>query len=136
MTSPEADTGSPRHGPLRMLRTTVNRWAASEQEVDAENLRHDSIGAGCTALRDCRVGSRVRVQGNVTSVLLQPRSETPALEAELYDGTGTVALVWLGRRRIGGIEPGVRLTAEGRYAARDGRPVIHNPRYTLHPGEA
>jgi len=58
--------------------------------LDADNPRGDSIGA--------------------------ERSGTLALEAEVDDGTGTASLVWLGRRRIGGIEPGARVTAEGRYA--------------------
>jgi hypothetical protein len=42
--------------------------------------------------------------------------------------------VWLGRRRIPGIEPGRTLTAHGRFASFDGRQVIYNPRYELSAG--
>mgnify|MGYP006189315163 CR=1 FL=1 len=34
-----------------------------------------------------------------------PSSHVPAVEAELYDGSGQVRLVWLGRRQILGITP-------------------------------
>jgi hypothetical protein len=57
----------------------------------------------------------------------------PALVAELYDGTGSMSLVWLGRRQIAGIEPGRSLVGYGR-VTRDGElPVIFNPRYELRP---
>jgi hypothetical protein len=58
----------------------------------------------------------------------------PTLEAELFDGSGSVTLVWLGRRRIPGIEPGRTLTARGRFADVEGKRVIYNPRYELGAG--
>jgi hypothetical protein len=42
-----------------------------------------------------------------------------------------VTLVWLGRRRIPGIEPGRTIMAQGRIAMRDGRKVLYNPYYEL-----
>ena len=56
---------------------------------------------------------------------------TPSLEASLYDGSGMVTLVWLGRRKIAGIKPGVDLKASGRVSCQEGRRVIFNPRYEL-----
>ena len=44
--------------------------------------------------------------GTLRTVTLRPRAGVPALVAELYDGSGTINLVWLGRRQIPGIEPG------------------------------
>jgi hypothetical protein len=66
-------------------------------------------------------------------VTFRPRRGVPALEAELYDGTGAVQLVWLGQRRIAGIEPGRRLRAAGFVSECGGRPVVYNPRYELAP---
>ena len=60
-----------------------------------------------------------------------PRTNLPTLEAELYDGSDVVTLVFLGRRSIAGIEPGRQLTARGRIAIRDDRKVIYNPYYEL-----
>ena len=55
----------------------------------------------------------------------------PMLRAELADGRDAVTVIWLGRNRITGIEPGRVLSVEGTLALRRGRPVIYNPRYEL-----
>ena len=55
----------------------------------------------------------------------------PTLEAELYDGSGSLTLVWLGRKRVPGIEVGRVLTATGRLGLREGGRVLYNPRYEL-----
>ena len=73
----------------------------------------------------------VTVAGRLKSVVYTPRETVPTLEAELFDGSGSVTLVWLGRRRIPGIEPGRTVTARGRFAAVDGKRVIYNPWYEL-----
>ena len=69
--------------------------------------------------------------GRLRSVELCPRDAAATLEAELYDGTEGVLLVWLGRRRIPGIEPGRTVKARGRLAEREGRKVLYNPYYEL-----
>jgi hypothetical protein len=53
------------------------------------------------------------------------------VEAELFDGTDSILLVWIGRRRIPGIEPGKTLQVRGRVGERDGRKAIYNPYYEL-----
>nr|WP_239520710.1 OB-fold nucleic acid binding domain-containing protein [Blastococcus saxobsidens] len=94
-------------------------------------MRADAVSAGCEPVSSCRKGAVVTVTGRLKSVVYTPRETVPTLEAELFDGSGSVTLVWLGRRRIPGIEPGRTLTARGRFAAFDGRQVIYNPRYEL-----
>jgi hypothetical protein len=76
-------------------------------------------------------GDRVTVTGRLRTVVYTPRTNLPTLEADLYDGSDVVTLVWLGRRQIAGIEPGRSLTASGRMAVRDDRKVIYNPYYEL-----
>ncbi len=71
------------------------------------------------------------VTGRLRAVVYNPRETLPTLEAELYDGTTTVELVWLGRRRVAGVEPGRRLVARGRVGVHDGRLAIYNPWYRL-----
>jgi hypothetical protein len=39
--------------------------------------------------------------------------------------------VWLGQRRIAGIEPGRRIVASGRVGVHAGRLAIYNPWYEL-----
>ncbi len=74
---------------------------------------------------------KVRVRGTITTLTIRPRQTTPWLEAELSDGTGSVTLVWMGRREIPGIEAGRELIVEGRIAAVDDARRIYNPRYQL-----
>ncbi|WP_396230783.1 OB-fold nucleic acid binding domain-containing protein, partial [Frankia sp. EI5c] len=57
----------------------------------------------------------------------------PSLEVDLYDGSGTVTLVFLGRKHIAGIEAGRSVKASGRVVLRDERTTIFNPRYELLP---
>lgn len=51
----------------------------------------------------------------------------------MYDGSDVMTIVWLGRRRISGIEPGRALVVEGLVSSRNGGKVIFNPRYQLLP---
>ena len=113
------------------LRGLFARIGASTQQRDADELLADTLGEGCTPVADARAGDVVTVSGTLRSVTLQPRTGIAALEAELFDGSSAVVLVWLGRRQIGGIEPGRRLFATGRVTDMHGARVIFNPRYTL-----
>ena len=110
---------------------TLQRLTADDHTIDAEELRAEAASAGCEPVAACRKGEVVTVTGRLKSVVYTPRETVPTLEAELFDGSGSVTLVWLGRRRIPGIEPGRSLTARGRFAAFDGRQVIYNPWYEL-----
>ncbi|GGM55043.1 DNA-binding protein [Longimycelium tulufanense] len=109
----------------------VRRLTSDASELDADDLcrRADAVGARRAA--DCRSGEEVTVLGRLRSVELCPRDAVATLEAELFDGTEGVTLVWLGRRRIPGIEPGRTIKARGRMALRDGRKVLYNPYYEL-----
>ena len=116
------------------LSRSLHRLTADDHSIDAEELRADAVSAGCEPLSSCRKGAVVTVTGRLKAVVYTPRENVPTLEAELFDGSGSVTLVWLGRRRIPGIEPGRTLTAHGRFASFDGRQVIYNPRYELSAG--
>lgn len=116
------------------LRETFRKAVASQDEIEADEERQDAVKAtGCTAVENVPDRHRVKVSGVLRSVVLRPREGVPALEAELYDGSGTVELVWLGRREIAGIEPGRRLKVEGLVCTLDGRRSMFNPRYELRP---
>ena len=120
--------------PSGWLSRTLQRLTADDSAIDAEELRAESASAGCEPVSSCRKGAVVTVTGRLKSVVYTPRETVPTLEAELFDGSGSVTLVWLGRRRIPGIEPGRTLSAHGRFASFDGRQVIYNPRYELSAG--
>ena len=77
---------------------------------------------------------RVRVAGRVKSVRVQPRAGTSNLECVLSDGTGGLLLVFQGRPKIAGIEPGARLVAEGMVGTWGRRPAMLNPSFELVQG--
>jgi hypothetical protein len=120
---------SPRRGLL-------SRFTRSEDEVRAEELQEQSHGHGATLVRDCVCGTPTTVVGRLRSVTLRPVANAPAVEAELYDGSGRLTLLFLGRRRIAGITPGRRMVVTGRPIERDGERHMVNPRYTLLPVNA
>jgi hypothetical protein len=113
------------------LRRLLRRLTASEEELDAEELRAEAEAAGCAPVLQIKRGQFVAITGRLRTVVYTPRTNLPTLEADLYDGSDVVTLVWLGRRKIAGIEPGRLLTVRGRVAVRDDRKVIYNPYYEL-----
>lgn len=113
------------------VRRFFRRMMASAEELDAEELQRETVESGCTPACDVRRGQLVTVTGRLRTVVYTPRTNLPTLEADLYDGSDLIRLVWLGRRHIAGIEPGRSITARGRIAVRDDRKVIYNPYYEL-----
>jgi hypothetical protein len=113
------------------MRRVLRRLIASEAELEAEELQRGASASGCVLCRVACRGEMVSITGRLRTVVYTPRTNLPTLEAELYDGSDVMTLVWLGRRHIAGIEPGRQLTAKGRVAVRDDRKVIYNPHYEL-----
>jgi hypothetical protein len=113
------------------IKRFMRRLTASEAELDAEELQRGVAESGCVLLKGTARGDLVSISGRLRTVVYTPRTNLPTLEADLYDGSELVTLVWLGRRHIAGIEPGRQMTARGRMAIRDGRRVIFNPYYEL-----
>lgn len=119
------------------LRSALRGVLASQAEIEAGEERKETLRRGCSAVAETADRRRAQVSGVIRSVTLRPRTTVPALEAELYDGSGSLQLVWLGRRTIAGVEPGRRLRAEGLVCLQSGRRTMYNPKYELvpRPGE-
>ena len=119
------------------MRTPIGGWlsrlTSDEVALEADSLCSDTDASGAMRAGSCLVGQRAQIMGKLRAVQLQPRDQLAELVAELYDGTDTVELIWLGRRSIPGIEAGRTLRVTGRVAVRDGHKVIYNPRYQLMP---
>ncbi|MDR7385185.1 OB-fold nucleic acid binding domain-containing protein [Promicromonospora iranensis] len=116
------------------LASRIAESLASDEEVrDTEERADASRNVGCMAVASVPVRSRGKVAGVLRSVVLRPREGVPTVEAELFDGSGALDLVWLGRRTIDGVEPGRRIRVEGMVCDVDGRRTMFNPRYELRP---
>ncbi|WP_341361218.1 OB-fold nucleic acid binding domain-containing protein [Georgenia sp. M64] len=113
------------------LLESVHRLTASREEIDAAEQLRTARTSGATPVAECVARRPARVAGVISSLTYRPRGETPALVARLYDGSGSVELIFLGRRDVPGIEPGRRLVAEGTVYDDHGRPAIFNPAYEL-----
>jgi len=114
----------------RGLRSGLRQWA-TQSHAEAVELRTHAVQSGCVPITEAPDREMVTVQGSLRTVTLRPRGGVPALEAELYDGTGTITILWLGRRRIAGIFPGRTVRVTGRIGVHGGARVMYNPRYEL-----
>ena len=117
-------------------RGVLSRLTRTQSEVDADRLETDARDKGATHIRDCPGGCPVTIVGRLRSVTLRPVGKAPAVEADLWDGTGRLTVLFLGRRRIPGITPGRHLAVHGRAIVRDGERTMVNPRYELLPATA
>ena len=119
-------------GDKSRLRRTISKWANATDQ-DARDLRKTHREEGGMDIGSVPDRERVRLRGTLRTVTLRPRGGVPALEAELTDGTGSITIVWLGRRQIAGIEPGRSIAVLGRIGEHDGERILYNPRYELIP---
>jgi hypothetical protein len=114
------------------FRRMLRKLTSDVDVLDADDLTEDAERSGAQRASDCACGQEVTMLGRLRSVEFCPEDGSAAqLEAELYDGSEGVTLVWMGRRRIPGIEPGRTMRVRGRISVRDGRKVLYNPYYEI-----
>ena len=116
------------------LETVVVTSTADRDALHAADLQADCRDQGATPIADTVAHDYVDVAGTLRTVTLRPRGTSLTMEADLWDGTGSVTLIWLGRRDIPGIRPGRRITVHGRVAQVKDERTIYNPSYQLQPG--
>ncbi|UPK73246.1 OB-fold nucleic acid binding domain-containing protein [Nocardioidaceae bacterium SCSIO 66511] len=114
-----------------VLSRALGRLTTPTARIEEAELRDEAAKAGCELIATRSDRQEATVHGTLRRVTLRPRGGVPALEADLNDGSGSVLVVWLGRRRIEGITPGRQLTVHGRLGIRDGERILFNPRYEL-----
>jgi amino acid transporter len=122
--------GDPLAGP-RMLASREALHAAEVRQQISE-LPTNS-GGQPVPITDAAHREVVDVAGTLRAVTLRPGGSMLTMEAELWDGTGRLLLVWLGRRDIPGVEPGRKIVVHGRLTSLKGERVIYNPAYELQP---
>lgn len=109
----------PAHRPLE---TTT----AAEQDLEDLGPRDD----GTTPIGAAVWRENVTVSGRIRSVRVGTTAGR-SLEVELCDDTGGLRLLFFGRTRIPGLEPGTTLRASGRVGEYKGHLALANPRYEL-----
>lgn len=117
------------------LKGLFKKVTTSQDTVDREKLLEFCARSGVTTtIGEMQPRQEATVAGQIASLRVVPSTHgSPWLEATVQDGTGTLVVLWTGRRRIAGIRPGARLILSGRPtpAGRTGRPTLYNPAYEL-----
>lgn len=114
------------------VRRLTRKLTESPEDRDAEELSDVALNTGAQRAIDCCRGQEVTMVGQLRSVETNARGCGGGVRAELFDGTDTVMLVWLGQRRIPGIECGRTLRVHGRLGMLDnGHKAIYNPHYEI-----
>lgn len=111
------------------MNRTRERFAPDEHEPAEAKV--DSDDDACCLIKDQPDRCVANLHGTLRSVSHRPIDGVTALEAELYDGSEPLTLIWLGREVIEGIEAGRTLTVHGRVGRRGKERVLYNPRYEL-----
>ena len=100
--------------------------AAEPQLIEAVTAVNGSQPIGSVLWRQ-----RVRIEGRVRIVRVQPLAGSASLELVLEDDTGALSIVFIGRRRLAGVDVGTRMRVEGTAGMHHGRLAIFNPVYEL-----
>ena len=74
---------------------------------------------------------RAHVRGHVTSIRSSAANASPHVEVEIWDESGGIALEFIGRREVTGLEIGSTVCAEGMVGENEGSLVILNPSYEI-----
>ncbi len=119
-----------------MLQRALRRLASSNAELESEDLQKNVRDEGAVPIQSCEDRQQVSLTGTISTITIAPRAGHPALEVQLRDGSGSVTLVWLGRRQIPGSDPGRTLKVWGRISCHEGKRLLYNPRYELMPTPA
>ena len=118
-------------GTARRARTSK---AARPTRADAQlgsGLAPGLVPEGTVPIIGLRPRDRATIAGRIKQVRVQPRSGIATLQATVVDATGTIVVVFLGRRHIAGIVPGACVLFSGVVGEHGGELEILNPVYQL-----
>ena len=114
------------------VRRLTRRLTEDPERRDVEELTDEAALTGAQRAIDCQRGQEVTMVGTLRSVEMNAKGCAGGVRAELFDGTDTVMLVWLGQRRIPGIESGRTLRVHGRLGTlENGAKAVYNPHYEI-----
>ena len=117
-------------GLLDPFRRFLRRMAESDEQRYAEEIQGWAEQVpGAVPIADAPVRSRAKLAGVVRRITVRPLEGSESLEAVLFDGTGEVTVIWMGRRSIQGLNLGTRLIVEGMLAEQRSERRVVNPTF-------
>ena len=115
---------------LAPFRRFFSRVTESDEQRYAEEIEGWAGSVpGTVRIRDAMPRSHLKLAGVVRRITIRPLVDNESLEALVYDGTGEVTVVWMGRRTIPGLRLGTRLVVDGVIAEQRGQPRMVNPTF-------
>jgi amino acid permease-like protein len=115
--------------PAQPASTTT--FKAARTGPAATNVSPTNLPTGRTPIADIASRQISTVAGRVRAIRVQPWGGNPALECTLADETASIAVVFLGRREIGGVRLGTIMSVTGVAGEHHGMRAILNPEYTI-----
>ena len=97
----------------------------------SQHIDTSVLPSGRTPIAQLGERTRATIAGRVRSVRVQPWSGTPSLECTLADETGSITIVFFGRRTVGGIRTGTVMSVTGAAGRHHGMMAVLNPAYTI-----
>jgi len=116
---------------MKSIKEYLKTFYASNEELAAEELSEQAENRGSTLIDEIERGNLIQVTGVVKSVIVKPNTQNPSYEVEVFDGSGNLTVIWQGRRKVVGVEPGTQIEVEGRITFLSGKPCLHNPVYKI-----
>lgn len=115
----------------------TQKWARirsklpTREDFAAQDEQAEQAARGTTPVAEVQLRQRVGLYGVLRSVTYPPTQKGGSFSATLFDGTGSIDLIWLGRRFVPGIEPGIHIHVEGMIGERGGTLCVMNPSYQI-----
>ena len=118
---------------MGLLQRFLRRIAESDEQRLAREIQTWAASVPATVrIADAPSRAHVKVAGVVKRITVIPAQGSESLQALLSDGTGELAVVWMGRRSIPGLSLGTHLVVEGVMAEqRSGRRMV-NPQFEFY----
>jgi hypothetical protein len=114
------------------LRRWLDRFVESDESRLAAEIKEwaDSV-PDSVRIVDAPLRRPVKIAGIVRRLTVFPMHGHESMEAVVFDGTGQVLVVFMGRREIGGLSLGRRIVVDGVLGEQRGQVRMMNPRLEL-----
>lgn len=92
-----------------------------------------TTSASTTAIGEILERRHVTIEGQVLGIRVRPSDTLPTYVARIGDDSGSITVIWTGRRTVGGVGLGRRIRLDGTAVKSPDGLCIYNPTYSLLP---
>lgn len=103
----------------------------SREDLEARDEKAAASQRGTVPVNTLQERKRVSLYGVLRSVTYPPAQGNGSFVATLFDGTGSIDIVWLGRKEVPGVVPGAHMHVQGVVVRHRGTLCVMNPSYQI-----